>query len=73
VLDGFGGSGTTLIAAAKTGRVARLIELDPAYCDTIVERFERVTGKQATLAGTRLAFEDVARERITAVPGIDKS
>ena len=48
VLDPFGGSGTTLIAAHKTGRVARLIEYDPAYCDTILHRFARVTGKQAT-------------------------
>lgn len=40
VLDPFGGSGTTLIAAEKTGRVARLIEFDPLYCDVIVRRFE---------------------------------
>jgi len=40
VLDPFGGSGTTLIAAEKTGRSARLIEYDPAYCDTILRRFE---------------------------------
>ena len=38
VLDPFGGSGTTLIAAEKTGRLARLIEFDPAYCDTILRR-----------------------------------
>lgn len=63
VLDAFGGSGTTLIAADKTGRQARLIEFDPAYCDTIVERYQRVTGKQAVLSGTRLAFEDVADQR----------
>jgi DNA modification methylase len=50
VLDPFGGSGTTLIAAEKTGRIARLIEFDPAYCDTILRRFERVTRKQANLA-----------------------
>lgn len=63
VLDAFGGSGTTLIAADKTGRQARLIEFDPAYCDTIVERYQRVTGKQAVLSGARLAFEDVADQR----------
>src|SRR6266478_4501295 len=44
VLDPFGGSGTTLIAAEKTGRQARLIEFDRAYCDQILRRFERVTG-----------------------------
>jgi DNA modification methylase len=63
VLDPFGGSGTTLIAAEKTGRLARLIEFDPAYCDTILRRFERVTGKQATQAMSGTTFEEVALER----------
>jgi DNA modification methylase len=63
VIDPFGGSGTTLIAADKTGRSARLIEFDPAYCDTIVRRFARVTGKQATLAATGETFEDVELRR----------
>ena len=49
VLDPFGGSGSTLIAAEKAGRRARLIEFDPSYCDLIVRRFEQVTGKQALL------------------------
>jgi len=47
ILDPFGGSGTTLISAEKTGRVARLIELDPHYCDVIVQRWEKLTGKKA--------------------------
>lgn len=47
ILDCFGGSGTTLIAAEKTGRQARLIELDPKYCDVIVQRWEEFTGKKA--------------------------
>jgi DNA modification methylase len=63
VLDPFGGSGTTLIAAEKTGRLARLIEFDPAYCDTILRRFERVTGKQATQALSGASFEEIAQER----------
>ena len=63
VLDPFGGSGTTLIAAEKTGRRARLIEFDPAYCDQILRRFERVTGEQPRLAATGQAFEVVAEER----------
>jgi hypothetical protein len=63
VLDPFGGSGTTLIAAEKTGRLARLIEFDPAYCDTILHRFERVTGKQAIQAVSGTSFEEVAQER----------
>lgn len=48
VLDLFGGSGTTLMAAAATGRVAYLLELDPKYCDVIVERWEKASGKKAT-------------------------
>jgi DNA modification methylase len=47
VMDPFGGSGTTLIAAEKTGRSARLIELDPKYVDVIVRRWQDWTGKQA--------------------------
>ncbi len=49
VLDSFGGSGTTLIAAEKNGRFARLMELDPKYCDVIVKRWEDFTGKKAEL------------------------
>jgi DNA modification methylase len=63
VLDPFAGSGTTLIAAEKTGRLARLIECDPAYCDTILRRFERVTGKQATCTASGKSFEETAEER----------
>ena len=47
VLDLFGGSGSTLIAAEQTGRKAFLMELDPLYADVIVERFEKFTGKKA--------------------------
>lgn len=49
VLDSFGGSGTTLLAAEKNGRHARLMELDPKYCDVIVKRWEEFTGKKAEL------------------------
>ncbi|MDE1901026.1 MAG: site-specific DNA-methyltransferase [Alphaproteobacteria bacterium] len=49
VLDCFGGSGTTLIACEKADRQARLIELDPKYCDVIVKRWEEFTGKEAKL------------------------
>ena len=63
VLDGFGGSGSTLIAAEKTGRCARLIEYDPLYCDTIVRRWEQYSGKRVTLDGSRATFEEVADER----------
>ena len=47
VLDLFGGSGSTLIAAEQTGRKAFLIELDPLYCDVIVQRFEQFSGQKA--------------------------
>jgi DNA modification methylase len=63
VLDPFGGSGTTLIAAEKTGRLARLIEFDPAYCDQCVRRFEQIAGKRARLSTSGHSFEDVADER----------
>jgi len=67
VLDAFGGSGTTLIAAETCGRSGRLIEYDPAYCDTIVRRFEKVTGKRGVLQATGQAFEDVETERSAIV------
>ena len=53
VLDLFGGSGSTLIAAEQTGRKALLMELDPPYCDVIVERYEKFTGKKAKRQATK--------------------
>lgn len=50
ILDSFGGSGTTLLAAEKNGRHAYVMELDPKYCDVIVKRWEDFTGKQAILS-----------------------
>ena len=64
VLDGFGGSGSTLIAAGKTGRSARLIEYDAIYCDTIIRRWQDYTGKRARLVGSNACFEDVADARL---------
>jgi DNA modification methylase len=66
VLDVFGGSGTTLIAAETCGRQARLIEVDPGYCDTILRRWEVYTGKRAILSDNGAAFEDVALQRTGA-------
>jgi DNA modification methylase len=63
VLDPFGGSGTTLIACEKTGRIGRLIEIDPLYCDVILRRFERFTGDQARLAETNETFSEVSMRR----------
>jgi DNA modification methylase len=59
VLDSFGGSGTTLIAAEKNGRTALLMELDPRYCDVIVKRWQEFTGKQAIHADTGKPFAEV--------------
>ena len=56
VFDLFGGSGTTLIACEKTGRQARLMELDPKYCDVIVKRWEDFTGKKAILLTDNNAY-----------------
>lgn len=64
VLDLFGGSGTTLIACEKHSRSARLMELDPKYCDVIIRRWQEFTGQQATLAGDGRAFAQVVKERM---------
>ena len=63
VLDPFGGSGTTLIAAEKNGRTALLMELDPKYCDVIVRRWQDYTGQQAVLEATGQSFDEVAAAR----------
>jgi DNA modification methylase len=56
VLDPFGGSGTTLIACERSGRQARLIEMEPAYCDVIIRRWQEYSGKQAVHASSGDAF-----------------
>jgi DNA modification methylase len=63
VLDPFAGSGSTLIACEKTHRQARLIELEPRYCDVIIRRFEEFSGKRAVLEGDGRAFAELAVER----------
>jgi len=63
VLDPFSGSGSTIIAAEKTSRLARAIEIDGQYCDVAVRRWEKWTGKSAYLAETRETFEAVAERR----------
>lgn len=65
VLDPFGGSGSTMIACEKSGRQARLVELEPKYCDVIVRRWQEFTGKEAKLDDGR-SFSDVAAERSPA-------
>ncbi len=65
VLDLFGGSGSTLIACERTGRHARMMELDPVYVDVIVRRWQEYSGKQATLEGDGRSFREISAERIT--------
>jgi DNA modification methylase len=69
VLDAFGGSGATLLAAEKTGRRARLIELDPLYVDVAIRRWQERTGQKAVLAATGESFDD----RGTALTGPEKT
>ena len=64
VLDLFGGSGSTLIAAEKQGKQAFLMELTPHYCDVIIKRWQDFTGKQATLEATGETFEELTNARL---------
>jgi site-specific DNA-methyltransferase (adenine-specific) len=59
VLDAFAGSGSTLIACEKTGRINRSMELDPRYCDVIVKRWQDFTGKKATLESNGKTFDEL--------------
>ena len=63
VLDLFGGSGSTMIACEKQNRHARLMELDPKYCDVIVKRWEDFTGKKASLVENGKTFEEISNAR----------
>jgi DNA modification methylase len=62
VLDGFLGSGTTLIAAERTGRHCCGLELDPGYVDTIIRRWQALTGGSARHAARGRSFDELARE-----------
>ena len=69
VLDPFGGSGTTLLAAERTKRRAALIEFDPRYVDTIIRRWQAFTGKAAVCARTGATFAE--RESAGNAPDVD--
>jgi DNA modification methylase len=66
VLDPFCGSGTILIAAERTGRKARALEIDPIYVDVAVRRWQTYAGKSAILAGSSETFETTAERRAKA-------
>lgn len=63
VLDSFGGSGTTMIAAEKNGRIARIMELDPKYCDVIVKRWQDFAGKQAIHEASGKTFDEMKEQQ----------
>jgi hypothetical protein len=65
VLDPFSGSGTTIIAAEKSRRLARVIEIDPLYVDVAVRRWQELTGRAALLASSGETFEQVTSARRT--------
>jgi DNA modification methylase len=67
ILDTFAGSGTTLIACEKSGRQARVLEIDPRYCDVICRRFMEFSGKPAMLEATRETFAAVSASRVAGV------
>ena len=67
ILDPFCGSGTILIAAEKTGRRARAIELDPKYVDVAVRRWQQYSGKIARLAPMDETFDEVSEARLGEV------
>ena len=63
ILDCFGGSGTTVIAAERTSRIARVIELDPLYVDLIVRRWQDFTGNPVIHAETGRTFDEMTSIR----------
>ena len=62
VLDSFLGSGTTLLAAERTGRICRGVELDPLYVDTAIRRWKNLTGRDATRGADDKLFSDIELE-----------
>ena len=64
VLDLFGGSGSTLIACEVMGREARLIELEPKFCDVIVMRWQEMTGRRAVLEADGREFDAIRAEQM---------
>lgn len=68
ILDPFAGSGTTIMAAEKTGRVAAVLELDPAYVDVAITRWRLLTGDEALHADTGLTFEEMRARRVNCDP-----
>ncbi len=64
VLDSFMGSGTTLLAAERTGRIAYGMDIDPGYIDVCIARWEKMTGREARLAETGQTFAETRENRL---------
>jgi len=71
VLDAFMGSGTTILAAERTGRIACGIEIEPKFVDVAIRRWEKMTGKAAILDGDGRSFAEISAERLAADPASD--
>lgn len=69
VLDAFAGSGTTIMAAEKTGRVGCALELDPRYIDVAIKRWDRLSTEKAVHAETGLSFDELAAARQATAAG----
>ena len=67
ILDPFGGSGSTLLAAEKTNRSARLIEIEPCYVDVSIRRWQKLTQQKAVLSSTGQSFDDIGQDSLGAV------
>lgn len=72
VLDAFLGSGTTLLAAERTGRIAYGIEIDPLYVDVIIRRWEELTASEAYLQNDGRSFADIRAERLAEAGLLDE-
>jgi hypothetical protein len=73
VLDCFGGSGSTLIACEKTGRAARLIEIDPLYCDVAIRRWQNFGGGTAIHQASGRSFLQIERDQNASMPAQEKN
>lgn len=69
ILDSFLGSGTTILAAEKVGRICFGIEYEPKYCDLAIRRWQEFAGRDAVLETSRQTYEDVKAERTAAEIG----
>ena len=73
ILDFFGGSGSTLIAAERTNRHAYLMELDPKYCDVIIERWQNYTGKEALHQQSQKLFKELQQTQKKCARNVQKT